>query len=86
EINQEIPDYKEIENHDEARKTIKSYLEETVSKVEELVELEKEPETKALVNNEKEILADPKFMEQKGVRSIVDQESRIGYKSKNDPL
>ncbi|MEK0397625.1 IS5/IS1182 family transposase, partial [Lactobacillus delbrueckii] len=32
EINQEIPDYKEIENHDEARKTMKSYLEETVSK------------------------------------------------------
>jgi transposase len=86
EINQEIPDYKEIENHDEARKTMKSYLEETVSKVEELVELEKAPETKALVNNAKEILADPKFIEQRGVRSIVDQEARIGYKSKNDPF
>ncbi|AOY78090.1 hypothetical protein CLFO_31430 [Clostridium formicaceticum] len=32
----------------------------------------------------KEILSDPKFIEQRGVRSIVDQDARVGHKSKTE--
>ncbi|WNF22720.1 IS1182 family transposase [Mesobacillus jeotgali] len=82
EINQDIPDYKEIEDHKEAKATMKSYLEETISNVEEHLESENIPKTKRLLENAKEILQDPKFIEQKGVRSIVDQDARVGHKSK----
>ena len=81
-INQEIPNYKEIEDHQEAKATMKSYLENTITEVEESIEIDNSLETKELIDNAKEILADPKFMEQKGVRSIVDQEARVGHKSK----
>ena len=82
EINPDIPNYKEIEDHKEAKATMKSYLEETMNKVEETVDLENSPKTKKVLENAKEILSDPKFMEQKGVRSIVDQDARVGHKSK----
>lgn len=83
-INQDIPDYTEIEDHKEAKATMKSYLEETITKVEESVDLEASPQTKEVVENAKEILHDPKFIEQKGVRSIVDQDARVGHKSKTE--
>ena len=82
EINLDIPNYKEIEDHQEAKATMKSYLEETMNQVEESVDLENSPKTKKVLENAKEILSDPKFMEQKGVRSIVDQDARVGHKSK----
>lgn len=81
-INQEIPEYKEIEDHKEAKQTMKTYLEETIAKVEESVVIDKTPKTKKAIENAKEILKDPKFMEQKGVRSLVDQDARVGHKSK----
>jgi transposase len=81
-ISQDIPEYQEIEDHREAKETMKTYLEETMSQVEEKIDMEKSPKTRELLENAKEILMDPKFMEQKGVRSIVDQEARVGHKSK----
>ena len=63
---------------------MKAYLEETITKVEESVEIEKIPKTKEVLENAKEILKDPKFIEQKGVRSIVDQDARVGHKSKTE--
>lgn len=83
-INQEIPKYKEIEDHKEAKATMKAYLEETMAKVEENIEIENSPKTKEIIENAKEILKDPKFIEQRGVRSIVDQEARVGHKSKTN--
>jgi transposase len=83
-INQEIPEYKEIEDPKVAKEVMKEYLEETILKVEESVEIDKTPETKKWVENAKDILNDPKFMEQKGVRSLVDQEARVGHKSKTE--
>ena len=83
-INQEIPEYKEIEDHKEAKAVMKAYLEETITKVEEMIEIEQHPKTKDLIENAKEILKDPKFIEQKGVRSIVDQDARVGHKSKTE--
>lgn len=82
EINQEIPNYKEIEDHKEAKATMKSYLEDTITKVEKNIDIENSPKTKEVLDNAKEILEDPKFLEQKGVRSIVDQDARVGHKSK----
>lgn len=84
EVNTEIPNYKEIEDHKEAKAMMKSYLEETMAKVEESIDLEDNPKTNEVLKNAKEILSDPKFMEQKGVRSIVDQDARVGHKSKTD--
>jgi len=81
-ISQETPAYKEIEDHKEAKQTMKTYLEETIAKVEESVVIDKTPKTKKVIENAKEILKDPKFMEQKGVRSLVDQDARVGHKSK----
>lgn len=81
-INQDIPEYQEIEDHKEAKETMKAYLEGTISQVEEKIDIEKSPKTKDLLENAKEILTDPKFIEQKGVRSIVDQEARVGHKSR----
>lgn len=81
-INQDIPNYKEIEDHKEAKKTMKEYLESTMEQVEKIIESENLPETKAIMDNAREVLCDPKFMEQKGVRSLVDQEARVGHKSK----
>lgn len=59
-----------------------SYLEDTISQVEETINVEKYPKTKATIDNAKDILKDPKFMAQKGVHSLVDQEARVGHKSK----
>ncbi|AST89871.1 IS1182 family transposase [Sutcliffiella cohnii] len=81
-INQEIPDYKEIEDPKVAKETMKAYVEETITTVTENVDVETTPKTKAVIENAKEILSDPKFLAQKGVRSIVDQEARVGHKSK----
>jgi transposase len=81
-INQDIPEYQEIEDHKVAKQTMKLYLEDTISQVEQQLEIEKAPKTKKVLDNAKEILMDPKFIEQKGVRSIVDQEARVGHKSK----
>lgn len=83
-INQEIPDYKNIEDHKEAKTTMKTYIEETISSVEEQLALELYPQTKEIVENAKAIIKDPKFIEQKGVRSIVDQDARVGHKSKTE--
>jgi len=54
---------------------MKSYLEETITKFEESVNLEVSPKTKALIEYAKEILGDPMFIQQKGVQSIVDQDA-----------
>ncbi|MBP1948294.1 transposase, partial [Virgibacillus litoralis] len=81
-IDQDIPKYKEIEDHKEAKTMMKSYLEDTISQVEETINVEEYPKTKATIDNAKDILKDPKFMAQKGVHSLVDQDARVGHKSK----
>ena len=83
-INQEIPDYKEIEDHKEAKKIMDSYLKETIEKIEVSMDLDHHPKTKELVEKAKAMTNDPKFLEQKGVRSTVDPEARVGHKSKTD--
>jgi len=76
----EIPDYTKIENHKEAKQVMKEYLEEVIGKN------ENNPTAKVEVREAKEILESPLFIEQKGIRSLVDKDARVGYKSKTDPF
>lgn len=83
-INQKIPEYKKIKDYKEAKKVMEKYLKEEIEKVENIVNSKDHPETYRTMENAKEILKDPKFMEQRGIRSIVDQDARVGHKSKTN--
>lgn len=83
-INQNIPEYKEIEDHKEAKKVMEDYLRKEIEKFEKITDEKKNPKTIKVLQNAKEILNDKKFIEQRGVRSIVDQEARVGHKSKTE--
>lgn len=77
-----VPNYKEIEDHKEAKKVMKEYLETIIDKVEENKEvINKNSKTEEIINKAKEILNDPKFLNQKGIRSLVDEDARVGRKS-----
>ncbi len=75
------PDYKEINDHREAKKVMKDYLETVIDEVEKQT-CSENLETEGALTKAKEILADPKFINQKGIRSIIDEDARVGRKSK----
>ncbi|WP_188397868.1 IS1182 family transposase [Sporomusa sp. GT1] len=80
----EVPNYKLIEDHNEAKQIMKTYLETIISKAENHVDLSILPSSQKAVNEAKEVLQDPKFIAQKGIRSLVDKDARVGYKSQTD--
>ena len=84
EINVVIPNYKDIEDHKEAKQTMKNYLENMMEEVENNVDISKIPKTEKILTGAKDILKDEKFILQKGIRSLVDKDARVGYKSKTD--
>lgn len=84
EIERNIPEYQEIADHKEAKSIMKGYLEKVIEDVEKITNNEKNPKTMKAIQTAKAILSDPKFIEQKGVRSLVDQDARVGHKSKFD--
>lgn len=56
EINQEIPNYKEIDDHKEAKATMKTFLEDTITKVEEeTIDMKTKPQTKAILAMQKKL-------------------------------
>lgn len=60
---------------------MKKYLETIIIKVEK----EANPdtiETNKAIQKSKDILKDPKFINQKGIRSLIDEDARVGHKSK----
>lgn len=71
--NYEIPDYKSIEDHTEAKRVMKDFLEDVIENATEKSEAE--------VSEAKEVLESPLFIEQKGIRSLSDKEARVGRKS-----
>lgn len=83
-VDEDIPDYEQIEDHKQAKETMKNYLENLIDTVETNMKQIEAPKTQEATDKAKEILSDPKFMQQKGVRSLVDEEARVGYKSKTD--
>ncbi len=74
----EIPDYTQIEDHVKAKQVMKDYLEELIEQVSD----DTSEEVLHAVEEAQEILASDLFIEQKGIRSLVDKDARVGYKSK----
>jgi len=81
-INTDIPDYKVIEDHKEAKAVMKRYLEQLIREIKENINIENAIELKNAIDKAEKIINDPKFIEQKGIRSLVDEEARVGRKSK----
>ena len=79
-IDTNIPDYKKIEDHKEAKRVMKEYLEKTI----EAAEPHAGVATKKAIEEIRDILSDEKFILQKGLRSLADPDARVGYKSKED--
>ena len=71
-----IPDYTQIDDHNEAKQVMKEHLETVMESADERAEKE--------VELAREVLASPLFIEQKGIRSLVDMDARVGYKTKTD--
>ena len=77
----EEPAYKEISDHKKAKQVMKDYL-ETVIETVEINTTTHTPDTKQMIEKAKEILNEPKFMNQTGIRSLIDEDARVGRKSK----
>jgi IS5 family transposase len=78
----EVPDYEEIEDHKEAKAVMKEYIDSVIDLVENQ-STSAEQKTNQTIKKTREIISDPKFLQQKGVRSIIDEDARVGRKSKN---
>lgn len=79
-----IPNYKEIEDHKEAKRTMKEYLESQIQVFDNVIDPERQSKTLKVIENAKEILNDPKFIGQRGVHSLIDQDARVGHKTRTD--
>ena len=72
----EIPDYTQIEDHNEAKRVMKEYLEDVIAQSDGRAEEDSKMA--------REVLESPLFIEQKGIRSLTDMDARVGYKSKTE--
>jgi len=79
-VNTDIPNIKGVNDHKEAKQVMLDYLLQVISQAEAVGG----EETKKAVVEARDILKDEKFIHQKGVRSLVDKDARVGYKSKTD--
>lgn len=77
-VNTEIPNYKTIEDHKEAKEVMKSYLENVMG----TAEVYAGAETQKAIEEARDVLSDERFMLQKGLRSLSDKDARVGSKSK----
>jgi radical SAM protein with 4Fe4S-binding SPASM domain len=79
-VNTEIPDYKQIADHEQAKAAMKECVERVI---EDATPFAGE-ETQEAIEEARGILSDEKFILQKGVRSLTDRDARVGYKTKTD--
>jgi len=78
-----IPDYTQLEDHTVAKQVMKDYLKDLIEQVGEETSAEDTSEAVNQATEEaQEILASYLFIKQKGIRSLVDKDARVGYKSK----
>lgn len=77
-VNTTIPDYTQIEDHTQAKQTMKNYLENVMESASSYAG----EATAAAIAEAKEVLSDEKFLLQKGLRSLSDKDARVGSKSK----
>lgn len=73
-----IPNYEEMDDHQNAKVVMKEYLETVMEQAEEYAG----ENTKDAIEEAKEVLSDEKFILQKGLRSLSDKDARIGNKTK----
>jgi len=74
----QIPDYTQIKDHTKAKQVMKEYLEELIEKTDQ----EDCENTSQAIQEAREILDSDLFIEQRGIRSLVDKDARVGHKSK----
>ena len=79
-IDTNIPDYKSIADHKEAKRVMNEFLKKAIKAAEPHAGFA----TRKVIDEVKEILSDEKFILQKGLRSLVDPDARVGYKSKTE--
>jgi hypothetical protein len=77
-VDTNIPDYTQIEDHVEAKRIMKEYLETVMEQAAPFAG----DETSAAIAEAKDVLSDERFMLQKGLRSLADKDARVGSKSK----
>lgn len=78
EVNTEIPDWSQIEDHRQAKRVMKECLEQVMKQA---LPFAGEFTTKA-IDTARDVLSDERFILQKGLRSLVDTDARVGRKSK----
>ena len=77
-VNTSIPNYKAIEDHKEAKSVMQSYLQDVMVSAEPYAG----EATKCAIEEAKDVLADERFILQKGLRSLADKDARVSSKSK----
>ena len=77
-INTSVPDYEQIKEPKQAKAVMKEYLEEVITQA----EASGKESTQRAIAEARDILADEKFLLQKGLRSLCDKDARVGYKSR----
>lgn len=78
-----IPEYKDITDHQEAKLMMQSYLEKLISQAKQVAD-KNSKKTNQSIDKAENILSDPKFIAQKGIRSLFDLDARVGHKSKTE--
>jgi transposase len=84
EINTNIPDYKAITDHRRAKREMQDYTMTLMDAVVKEIDGKTAPKTVRMIELGRKVLGDPRFIAQKGIRSLVDTDARVGYKSKDD--
>ena len=79
-IDTNIPNYQSIEDHKEAKETMKAYLEKVMNEAAAYAG----EHTKAAIEEAMDVLSDERFIIQKGLRSLSDPDARVGHKSPTD--
>lgn len=74
----EIPEYEQIEDVKQAKQVMRNYLEQVIE------ENEQKTAAQNAIQEAKEILDSNLFIEQKGIRSLIDKDARVGHKSKTE--
>lgn len=82
EVDTNIPNYKQIEDHKQAKAVMKQYLLNVIQQADPFAK----EHTRAAITEALEILGDERFIIQKGLRSLIDKDARVGRKSKHEPF
>jgi len=77
-VDRNIPDYTQIEDHNEAKQVMKEYLNTVMEKAAPFAG----KEASSAIEEAKTVLNDERFILQKGLRSLTDKDARVGNKSK----